>query len=690
MFWKLFREIGLYSDSYGDLEAKRIDASLLNLDPVSVAGHLNISLLKRRCQQDHMRCKVGFALPALQLITEDIPEDYFDLDHSTQRFLKRYTSRKWLKHLNDLEEASMLISVAYRHLHHVAYYFAVPKNETKARAIWNGRELTKRTPTAPPVNLPQMSDIIRRLMRLSRNVPSGGSFQLMTADFRHYFHTIRVSESLSRYFGVVTETDNGVKAYRWSTLPMGWGPSPWVASSCGLAAILWHEKDEEELFLIPHGLEQLPTFIDIVGGGFICLYYDNILVAHTDPNVMQRVKARLERNFGSRRQPGLHVVCSDVNNDTGNYVNFPRNNQNNYIHHGLRLLAGLKQQYSDGFDIPMGAPLEIHTSKKLRNPLTPAIYLGVAFGISTKRVREEVGGLRYRQCAKKHDKWKLLDADWGKLFTARELASYIGKILWRHSISLRPLCALAPVISILRRLARERIENKQSWDDAFFRLDEGEAMEMTKQWGIVLENQWHETYDSDTKRHRVRLVSDSSDHQWGYLVFTEDGDKAYEKGLPWSTSLAQRHIFIKELCAAIFAIRYALASRPKSLEIHIGIDNTAAAAALRNMYSGNVMACQLLDQLSTELTAHDARLYVYGLRSEDNASDAASRGRKATDEEVANTFAHLLAQEKGHRLGIPADFMQRIGVGHREPFEEHDTVIETLLEAEDPQTGESN
>jgi len=689
MFWKLFREIGLYSDSYGDLEAKRIDASLLNLDPVSVAGRLNVKLLKSRCLQTHMKCTVGFSLPALCLITEDIPEGYFDLDGSTQRFFKRFTSSKWLRHIGELEESSMLVSVAYRHLHHVAYYFAVPKNGNMARAIWNGKELTKRTRTAPPVNLPSISDIIRRLTHLSRNVPAGGSFQMMTADFRHYFHTIRVSEGLSRYFGVAIESGDGVKAFRWSTLPMGWGPSPWVASSVGLAAILWREKDEEVLFNVPPGLEQLPTFIEIVGGGFLCLYYDNILAAHVNPDIMQRVKIRLERNFGSRRQPGLHAVCLNENSHIGNIHNFSTHTKNK-IHHGLSLLASLKQTYSDGFDIPLGAPLEVHTSKKLRNPLTPAVYLGVAFGLSSKRAPDAVGGLRYRQCAKKHDKWKSLDPDWTKLFSARELASYIGKVLWRHSISLRPLCALAPVISILRRLARERIENVQSWDDVFFRLDEGEVIEMAKQWGIVVENQWHETSDTDVKRHRVRLVSDSSDHKWGYLVFDDDGGKAYEKGLPWSTNLAGTHIFIKELCAAIFAIRYAIATRPRSLEIHIGIDNTAAAAALRNMYSGNVMACQMLDKISEELAAHDARVHVYGLRSEDNASDAASRGHVATAEQVANTFKHLTAQEQGHRLGLPTDFMQRAGVGHKAPIEEHDTPIEPLLEAEDPQTGEPN
>ena len=85
------------------------------------------------------------------------------------------------------------------------------------------------------------------------------------------------------------------------------------------------------------------------------------------------------------------------------------------------------------------------------------------------------------------------------------------------------------------------------------------------------------------KSHRVRVVSDSSDDMWGYLIFTELGLKDSEHGHKWTKNLGERHIFIKELFAAVFAIRHCLATLPQSLEIHIGIDNTAAAAALEHV-----------------------------------------------------------------------------------------------------------
>ena len=136
-----------------------------------------------------------------------------------------------------------------------------------------------------------------------------------------------------------------------------------------------------------------------------------------------------------------------------------------------------------------------------------------------------------------------------------------------------------------------------------------------------------------------------------------------EHGHQWSETIGARHIFIKELFAAVFAIRHCLATFPKSLEIHIGIDNTAAAAALRNMYSGNVMACEVLDKLSAELSAHNASIHVHGLRSEDNASDPASRGKTASKELVKECFRIMLAAEKGHRINVPSEYNPTTAAG---------------------------
>ena len=583
----------------------------------------------------------------MELITEPLPEGFFNFDPTSEatRTQDRHSAIKWEEHLKKLCDWGLLVKIAYDEGKHFAYYFAVPKGENMARAIWNGRTLSRTCRAPPAVNLPFLPDLINRLVQLS----ACGDLHILTGDWRHFFHTIRVSVQLSMYFGVAMESGGGkVRAFRWSTLPMGWSFSPWIAQTVGWAAILHHEPDEEQLFDVPDDLTQLPTFIGIKGGGFVCLYYDNILAANVDHAIMEKVLHRLQRNFGGQE--------SGFNMET------------NY--------------------------LTLHTARRQRDPETPATYLGADFGLSAKwsRTGKKISALRWAQTLKKHTKWLTMNPVWTEKFTARNLASYIGKILWRHSISLRPLCAMAPVIKILRRIAKHRTASKCSWDDATFVLSEEEITVMTLHWDLVRANAPHSGAVETVKSHRVRVVSDSSDDAWGYLIFNELGRMDSEHGHQWSETIGARHIFIKELFAAVFAIRHCLATFPKSLEIHIGIDNTAAAAALRNMYSGNVMACEVLDKLSAELSAHNASIHVHGLRSEDNASDPASRGKTASKELVKECFRIMLAAEKGHRINVPSEYNPTTaagGIRHHEFYEEDDCSLEDLLDAENPLTGEA-
>ena len=73
-------------------------------------------------------------------------------------------------------------------------------------------------------------------------------------------------------------------------------------------------------------------------------------------------------------------------------------------------------------------------------------------------------------------------------------------------------------------------------------------------------------------------------------------------------------------------------------------------------YSGNVMACEVLDKLSSELLAHNASIHIHGLRSEDNASDPASRGLgPASKELVKECFRVMMAQGKRHKINVPSE-----------------------------------
>jgi len=650
--WKLLREIGLYSDPDGNLPSVKVDASTMDLDEIKFANTLCVMALKMATKRQPD--VASFTMEAFKFLTEPLPKDFFEeLPNTTDRV----TSKKWWGHIEDLLRYGVILPTEYRLLKHIAYYFGVPKKEKLARAVWNGRTLSRSCRYPPPaVNLPFVPELLRRMLYL---MEGGGSLCIMTGDFKNYFYLIPASHDMQQYCGVAIEEvdEHGdvvrdeegnprLKFFKFRVLVMGHSHSPWAAQSVGWAGILHKEVDEPDLFEVPKGLTQLPTFINIVGGGFICLFYDNLFAVSMNSDVMKKVEKRLRRNFGPKEQGGFNFAC-------------------NYLH--------------------------VHYAKELKNPDTPAEYIGIEMSLATKQHREEVckGALRWRQCTKKHEKWMESPPQWSDILSPRYVCSYVGKILWRHGITLRPLCGIAPVIRILRKIASMRKEKGYSWDDAVVQLTSEEQMTLAMHWDIICRNQYESGDPSTAKKaHRVRLVSDSSDDAFGYLIFTDDGKVELEKGHIWSKSLRKSHIYIKELMSAVFAIRHVLATSPRSIEINIGVDNTAAASSLRNMYSGNIMACEILDKLYNELHERDAVLRVWGLRSEENASDPSSRGKTAHPELVEECFRVMLGQEQGHRLNVPSTYEGHGDVVRHPEFEEFDTSLESLLYDEHPITGE--
>ena len=86
------------------------------------------------------------------------------------------------------------------------------------------------------------------------------------------------------------------------------------------------------------------------------------------------------------------------------------------------------------------------------------------------------------------------------------------------------------------------------------------------------------------------MATDSSDNYWGEMIFDEDGHVTFEAPHQWTGVEAARHIFLKELFCATTSVMRVLDEAQGPLEIHLACDNSAAAAAMRHMYSSNVSA----------------------------------------------------------------------------------------------------
>ena len=457
---------------------------------------------------------------------------------------------------------------------------------------------------------------------------------LYTLDFRHFFHEVGVSENLSRYFGVCIDGNY----YRWRTMPMGFAFSPFCAQSIAWAAILYatiKDGEEDPDFIIPKGLKKLPTTIEVRGGGFVTNYYDNLLLcgSHTD---VTRIAKRIRKSFER-----FNIEVKEGSEE-------------------LRSAHDLVTQ--------------------------PLVYLGAAMFF--ERNREGSLVFSWKQCSKKLDKWRALqlcaDPDsldvsdpWAKNWTRRELAAFIGRVLWRRSLSHHyPRSGTAPIIKLLRRMITNEngkgMLDPRKWDARDFQLDTDEEKLAREAWTDVLSNPPHHYDDIPHPSHHIVVATDSSDG-YGYVMYDSEGNVIEEIARTWDVEFpgwksqpptqsfkwSERHIYLKELKAAIDFLSE-LSGRFPNTVFDIGIDNTAAMAAIKNIYSGSYEACEWLDAFHEKLQGNHCIVSAWGVRSEDNALDPSSRQcydptnsvHTCKDKGLAKRcWNHIQAQKKGYHPG---------------------------------------
>lgn len=586
--WKLFKPMNLYGntyDAYGDLD--RTETHRLLLDNITCAKRINIKKLNRFMQ----------LAPCLKRAYEFLTStDGFDRFTQPRDLPKTVTAKKWRNHIDQLEKAGIIEKVNKEQLLSTAGYFAVPKSDGTARAIWNGRKISRCSNVPPPVNLPNLPDILREASQLLHN---HNGVDVITGDFRHFFHQITASRNMQSYLGIAIEDDNGnLQYYKWITLPMGHSWSPWTAQAIAWALLLYKETSEEDIFETNISTsEQLPTYIHLKEGGFITVFYDNVFAIGASRRVMQILDGRLKRNF--------RLLGNDEPVELKHW---------NYL-----------------------------TFKELKK--NPFDFLGAEIKVSAKRNSEETWDLMWRHTHAKNMQWieryNPRTAD-----TCRQVARICGIILWRHQLTLRPLCGIANLMHLLRTLA-EKVREARSWDTTA-NLHQTECQLIENMWRSVETNDW-EKYGNNKHTSTIFLASDSSDDKWGYVVFSNH-DVICKEGFTWNQGFQHMHIFVKEAISAIEAIERTTNNKTDTL-IYAVIDNTAAASALRNMYSSNGIVCKRLEQLSHTLETNRNRIEVVTVKSTTNVADPISRGHVQHESEAERLQASIKAIAQ-HKLGI--------------------------------------
>lgn len=245
-----------------------------------------------------------------------------------------------------------------------------------------------------------ISATLRRIAWTIRDIP--GSW-VVVGDWRHFFHQFPLSEEVSRFFGVVSAKGKG---YRWCTLPMGHSHSPYVAQCFGWVILLTRNDNQEELFEAEEVERVRAQYVSLKGGGCATLYYDNFLVVGPSAKKMFE---RIKKNCG----PGcLNIAIKE-----------------------LECLSSL-EMLTKGCDF-------------LGTHLQTIIQAGIPV-LKITQAAERLANWRTIASSRSLEAWK----DSVLQMAARDVASIIGKVLWRITLAFTPLAECQEVIDILRRLPR--------------------------------------------------------------------------------------------------------------------------------------------------------------------------------------------------------------------------------------------
>jgi hypothetical protein len=560
----------LYGDSW------HADAHSLRLDPIDCAGQICVKRLREAAENGRLLKPLSAALDIITHVSafEALFIEGADLEKS-KRFI---VDKKWRPQLTQLEQYKVIKECSKNQVRFNNGYFAVGKSDDdnkcpiSARAIFNGKRLSKLQRAPAPVNLPAVADILRQV---ALNL-DGEPVDVFTADIRHFFHQIPVGVSISEYLGFVLHDI----AYCWLCLPMGWAWSPHVAQCIAWMAIL---RNNQENLCHEGDLPQTPQFMRLRDGGIVCIYYDNLFVAGPQCGCAERV-----------------------------FNNFVKN----CIHFNIKL------KYSRTF-----RPADF------RKNVFPS-FLGVELRIRrfNNRFRltwrQDAARLTLRWIPEMDEEDARLMVGPTELWSRREIARIVGRTIWRHSLTMRPLFDIQDLIDIIVRMYND--EGHIDWDKGDFTLSSDEIVSMTRAQLFIRTNTWHELAEQISASAPVVLcASDASDSGLGGIQFGATGFLQREFADEWTHAARGWHIYVKEVLAAIRTIKWVLAEREigTGIVIYIGIDNSAAAAALRCYYSRNRVVASALRNLYQLTSQQRIGIVPVGLKSADNAADPASRGR---------------------------------------------------------------
>lgn len=588
-FWRCLATVGYRGHfAYNDMPEGESSDATLHCDPIDVAGTARVKNMMARAR---LLAFVAL-LPALTLLTkgDEISKYWSSYDEvaandenrkrlrETRSRRMRFTDRRYSRVFEELADTTpgkqILVQCTTEEVLFFSTFFTVPKTETTCRVIFNGARLSRMWKSPPAVNIPDLTQILRKVQELEER---NEEFIIIQGDYRHWFHQLKVSDELSRHFGLAIE---GLGTFRWRTLPMGFSYSPWIAQSAAWLTLLARHTNQKPLFdeRAMKG-DNLPTFVSSEHG-FCTVYYDNFLFVTTSFEEAILFEKRLTQN------------CADFTVTI---------KEGSYSRTTMRQASGTTVSFV-GISIVMG-----------------------------------VEGMRWYPS--KVGKWRSEIGRAPELTTCRQVTQILGRVLFDLHISLLPIVChahgrrLIQILSTIGRCAYDK-----GWDSKC--PIEDILHEILAMWHVSLERdtdphgairyaKGHHAMD----RSEHVLVTDASNQGYGYELLRwkiVDNSRVLleRRGIRVSCSKSfelqwkDKHIYVKEMFSAVEAVKEFSKVFPEEPFILV-TDNSAVAFGLKNGFTNNQVGMSLMSSIVQVIP----RMEVVLVQSKDNPADCHSRMR---------------------------------------------------------------
>ena len=598
--------IFVYSQYSTDVPLVRGSIAKLKLDPINTAGAID-----HEAQLD-LSSFAPFAKDAYLCLNDRNylekklrqPEDAKEFPR--EEWSKKATKNVWKSHIDDLKRFHVL-KIGLIAMVVISTYFAVAKScGTLARSIFSGHGLSTFFVRPSSVNLPQLPHVLAAAAAIIRQ---RSEVYILTADVRHYFHSISLGDEVRSFFTIYI----AAVLYHFCVLPMGWSFSPRIAQSLAWAAILSLATDANGLRLAAEKLKTSahpPSYVvlhDDKGQpmGILFIWYDNFVAI-----------------IGCRKM-AMELSCTLTKMTERFKFHWGQKDLFHPVH--LRKLGASSMKDIDSME-------ECPARDSL---IKNAVAVGIQFGSSERRLRggQKQINLQWRIKPKSVGKAKellqLISSDRTD-FSCRILAAVCGVCVWRIYVSCEPLTKIHDVL-VLSSRAGKRASNAD-WG-ANITVNESERLQMKKALGDVLRNDWNTIVPLEHEN-VIILASDASLLMGSWTeIHTESIRRSWDNWYWCEPAVdpktdtkrpvaSHEIIFLLELKAAERAI---LNFASKNRLIVLLIDNTAAAACLRRFYSTHAEARKILDRVWNHLNQLGGHLLVVGIPSEDNDADPPSR-----------------------------------------------------------------